>query len=90
MQSPNAMHFMLRLMSQHPSSVPEIDAQCRQVTIVEADDGLYAATIGGVVAMKLGPHSWSPGDCLPVFFFSTQHLFGVPAVPKVCGRHVQS
>lgn len=37
-----------------------------QLTIVEADDSLYAATIDGSVAMKLGPRSWSPGDCLPV------------------------
>lgn len=31
-----------------------------QVTIVAADESLYAATIDGVVAMKLGPRSWSP------------------------------
>jgi Alpha-amylase C-terminal beta-sheet domain len=39
---------------------------CAQVKIVEADDSLYAATIDDVVAMKLGPRSWSPADCLPV------------------------
>jgi Alpha-amylase C-terminal beta-sheet domain len=41
------------------------------VTIVEADDSLYAATIDGVVAMKLGPRSWSPSNCLPVPFSAT-------------------
>ena len=39
---------------------------CAQVTIMEADDSLYAATIDDMVAMKLGPRSWSPADCLPV------------------------
>mmetsp|Transcript_7826 Transcript_7826/g.23111 ORF Transcript_7826/g.23111 Transcript_7826/m.23111 type:complete len:555 (+) Transcript_7826:328-1992(+) len=38
---------------------------CRSnVMILEADDGLYAAVIDGVVAMKLGPRSWCPNPNL--------------------------
>ena len=32
-----------------------------RVDIHEARRGLYAANIDGQVAVKLGPHSWSPG-----------------------------
>ena len=31
-----------------------------QVTIVEASEKLYAATIDGKVAMKIGPDAWDP------------------------------
>ena len=61
-EQPPGMRYLFPMLPDAPMS----HVCCAQVTIVEADDRLYAATIDDVVAMKLGPRSWSPADCLPV------------------------